>query len=84
MKKIMTLIIAGAIAVFTASSVFAAQDDHRQMSGMNMKKNTGKSMKKKGATAKKKGMTMKKKSTTTKKKPAKKKSGMGNMKMDDM
>lgn len=83
MKRILTLIIAGVIAAFAASSVFAAQQD-QQMNGMNMKKNTGKNMKKKGANVKKKRMSMKKKSTNTKKKPVKKKTDMGDMKMKDM
>lgn len=77
MKRIMNLVVAAVIAIFTASSSFAVgglvykaqsgQDGQHNMSGMTGKKPTGKKR------------TTKKKAT--KKKSVKRKSGMGNMKM---
>ena len=99
MRKIMSLAVAGTIAVFAASSTFAdklivstnmnsaptvsVMQDDDQMGNMKSKK----SVMKKGM--KKKPMSMKKKSgmkkgMKMKKKMMKKKSGMGNMKMKDM
>lgn len=85
-------------AIFVASSVVArgevflnaahaprsgnAQDDHQKMGKMNMKKSTGKNMRKKTANVKKKGAI--KKGMNMKKKPAQKNPKMGNMKMSDM
>ena len=100
MRKIMSLAVAGTIAVFAASSTFAdklivstANTNHAPTVSViqdddqmgNMK--SKKSGMKKGM--KKKTMSMKKKSgmkkgMKMKKKTMKKKSGMGNMKMKDM
>ena len=89
MKKIMSRIIALAVAVLigvslanAAPTVSAVQDDHAKMGSMNMKKSGASSAKKKQQPAKKKAAS--RKSAKTKKKPAQKKSNMGDMKMNNM
>lgn len=78
MKKIMSLIIAGTMAVFAAASstvangssvmnavpTISVMQDDQKMGKMTQKKTAGKGMKKK--TAMKKGMKMKKKHTMKK------------------
>lgn len=99
MRKIMALAVAGTIAVFAASSIFA---DKLNVSTTNTnhpltvatmqdadRMGSMKPKKSAGKGMKKKKMSMKKKSgmkkgMSMKKKPMKKKSGMGNMKMKDM